>query len=613
MNAGAGLLFKILILFMLILSQTLLSFSDYWLIKWLQDNKNYIENLQLKNFTSKLETINNTESIDFHVLEINIYIYLGLVCAVFFVTLISASLLYEMFASASINLHNNMLRCIIHTPISFMDDNPIGKILNRFSKDVNNMDDMLTFVFYEAIRASGFCIGITVIEALICPYFLIMTFFLLISFYVLWTTHNNVLNSIKYLEGKSRSPVFSHLSVTLYGLTTIRAFNAENKFKSTFNEYQDRHTATWFLYVCLNRWNCLYGQIICYIYLIVTVIVMIVFVNTDDAGIKLGLVINYGIMIFLHFHWIIKQSSETEYQMNSVARILNYSNLKSEAAYNSSTDKQPPTDWPRTGEIEFKNVSLQYSKDKNIVLNNLTFRIYSGEKIGIVGRTGAGKSSIITALFRMTEPTGTIYIDGVETKDIGLRDLRSKISIIPQDPMLFTGPFRRNINLFNEYSEKMLWQVIEEVQLKDVIGKLPGGLDTHVSEGGRNFSVGQRQLICLARAILRDNKILVMDEATSNMDKVTDCCVQKIIREKFKSCTVLTIAHRLHTIIDSDRVLVLESGKLKEFDTPYTLLKNLNGTFYNLVKNTGKNSMKELYRIAKYKYKTTENIVKIKL
>ncbi|XP_023233964.1 multidrug resistance-associated protein 4-like [Centruroides sculpturatus] len=613
MNAGARFPFKILIVFTLILSQTLLSFSDYWLIKWLQDNKNYNENLQFKNFTSELETINNTESVNYHILELNIYIYLGLVCAVFVVTIISASLLYEMFVSASTNLHNNMLRCIIHTPISFLDNNPVGKILNRFSKDVNNMDDMLTFVFYEAIRASGFSIGMIVIEAIICPYLIVITIFLLITFYALWTTHNSVLKSIKYLEGKSRSPVFSHLSASLYGITTIRAFNAESKFISTFNEYQDKHTATWFLYVSLNRWNCLYGQIISYVYLIITIIVVIVFVNTDDVGSKLGLVMNYGLMIFVHFQWIIKQSSETEYQMNSVARILNYSNLKLEAAYESSTDEQPPADWPRTGEIEFKNVSLQYSKYKNIVLNNLTFRIHSGEKIGIVGRTGAGKSSVIAALFRMTEPTGTIIIDGVDVKSIGLRDLRSKLSIIPQDPMLFTGPFRRNIDPFNEYSEDLLWQVIEEVQLKDVIGKLPGGLDTHVSEGGRNFSVGQRQLICLARAILRDNKILVMDEATSNMDKDTDCCVQKVIREKFKHCTVLTIAHRLHTIIDSDRVLVLESGKVKEFDTPYTLLKNVNGIFYNLVNNTEQTLIKELYKIARDKYNSKENTAITKL
>ncbi|XP_023220551.1 multidrug resistance-associated protein 4-like [Centruroides sculpturatus] len=168
--------------------------------------------------------------------------------------------------------------------------------------------------------------------------------------------------------------------------------------------------------------------------------------------------------------------------------------------------------------------------------------------------------------------------------------------------MLFTGPLRRNIDPFNEYSEENLWQAIEEVQLKEVISKLPGGLDTHLSEGGRNFSVGERQLICLARTILRQNKILVMDEATSNIDKSTDSCIQKIIREKFKSCTVLTIAHRLHTIIDSDKVLVLDTGKLQEFDTPYALLTNVNGTFYNLVKNTGITSMNELYKVAKNKY-----------
>ncbi|XP_023241974.1 multidrug resistance-associated protein 4-like [Centruroides sculpturatus] len=293
--------------------------------------------------------------------------------------------------------------------------------------------------------------------------------------------------------------------------------------------------------------------------------------------------------------------------MNSVKRILNYSKLKSEASYESLPNKRPPSDWPQRGKIHFDNLSLQYSEDKNIVLKNLTFRIRSGEKIGIVGRTGAGKSSIIASLFRMTEPTGTITIDGVDTKVIGLSDLRSKISIIPQDPMLFTGPLRRNIDPFNEYSDDQLWQAIEQVQLKEVINKLPGGLDTHLSEGGRNFSVGERQLICLARTILRENKILVMDEATSNIDINTDFRIQKVIRDKFKSCTVLTIAHRLHTVIDSDRVMVIYTGRLQEFDSPYALLKNVNGTFYNLIKNTGVTSMNELYKIAKNRYYLKES------
>ncbi|XP_023214799.1 multidrug resistance-associated protein 4-like [Centruroides sculpturatus] len=429
----------------------------------------------------------------------------------------------------------------------------------------------------------------------------------------MWSIHSRVLNSIKVIEGKSRSPVFSHLSVSLYGLTTIRAFNAKNKFISTFNEYQDKHTATWIIYISLNRCLAVYGNIVCYINLLITVIIFSVSIHPDDAGSQIGLVMSYTLLFVFLFQNAIRFTSEVDFQMNSVKRILKYSKLKSEASYESSSDKKPPANWPQKGEIYFDNVSLQYSKDKNIVLKNLTFRIHSGEKIGIVGRTGAGKSSIIASLFRMTEPTGTITIDGINTKDIGLRDLRSKISIIPQDPMLFTGPLRRNIDPFNEYSDEILWQAIEEVQLKEVISTLPGGLDTHLTEGGRNFSVGERQLICLARTILRQNEILVMDEATSNIDKKTDSCIQKIIREKFKSCTVLTIAHRLHTIIDSDRVLVLDNGKLQEFDRPYKLLKNVNGTFYNLVKNSGVTSMNELFKIAENKYYIQECMERTRL
>ncbi|XP_023212679.1 multidrug resistance-associated protein 4-like [Centruroides sculpturatus] len=527
--------------------------------------------------------------------------------------MLSELLLFRMFTTASFKLHNDMLRCIIRTPISFLDNNPVGKILNRFSKDVNNMDDTLPSIYYQLIRGYRLYVGMFLIQAIICPYLLILICVLSILFYFLWTVHNRVLQSIKYLEGKYRSPVFSHLSVSLYGITTIRAFNAESKFISTFNKYQDRHNAIWFIFLALNRWISTYGHIVCFINIIITVLVFIVSINTDDAGSKLGLVMNYGLMIFCYFQLLIKQTSEMEFQMNSVTRIMNYSKLKSEASYETSSDKKPPSDWPQKGEIQFDNVCLQYAKDKNTVLKNLTFCIHSGEKIGIVGRTGVGKSSLIAALFRMSEPTGTITIDGIDTKDIGLQDLRSKISIIPQDPMLFTGPLRKNIDPFDEYSEETLWQAIEEVQLKEVIGKLPGGLDTHLTEGGKNFSVGQRQLICLARTILRQNKILVMDEATSNIDKSTDFCLQKILREKFKSCTVLTIAHRLHTIIDSDRVLVLDKGKVQEFDSPYELLKNVNGTFYNLVKNTGVTSMNELCKIAKHKYYVKQNIVKTKL
>ncbi|XP_023228994.1 multidrug resistance-associated protein 4-like [Centruroides sculpturatus] len=594
-NAGAGFFFKMTMIFMLVVSQVVLQGSDFWLSKWIKDETDYYENLTRNFNDSKAEYILESR-------QINVYVYCALILASFVFTVISVSLFYEMSIAASINLHKNMFRCIIRVPISFLDTNPIGKILNRFSKDIMSVDEMLSFVFQDVTRKAANLLSMIVVQAIISPYLLIFSSVISVIFYFIWTIHNRVLKSLKQLEGKSRSPVFSHLSASLYGVTTIRAFEVENNFKNAFNNYQDKHTATWFLYVALNGWIAVWGYLICFFNLVIIVVILNVVMTSDNSGSMVGLALTYAILIIMSYPWLIRQASELDYQMNSVSRILNYSKLKSEAAYESPPDKQLPAEWPDKGEIDFDDVSLQYSKDKNTVLNNITFHVNPGEKIGIVGRTGAGKSSLTASLFRMTEPTGKITIDGIVTKDIGLRDLRRKISIIPQDPVLFNGPLRRNIDPFNEYSEEMLWQVMEDVQLKEVIDKLPGGLDTNLTEGGRNFSVGQKQLICLSRAILRQNKILVMDEATSNIDNLTDSLIQKIIREKFLTCTVLTIAHRLNTVIESDRIMVLDTGRIQEFDHPYALLKNTNGAFYNLVKNTGEMGMKELCRIAKDSY-----------
>lgn len=295
--------------------------------------------------------------------------------------------------------------------------------------------------------------------------------------------------------------------------------------------------------------------------------------------------------------WGVRQSAEVENQMTSVERILEYSKLESEAELESVT--KPAIDWPKEGRIELKSVYLTYENSPKPTLIDLNCVIKGGEKVGIVGRTGAGKSSILTALFRMHEIEGNIIIDGIDCKSIGLHDLRKKMSIIPQDPIAFIGSLRKNLDPFDEHSEEKIWNVLEEVQLKDAVNEMPGKLEYQLSESGGNLSVGQRQLICLARAILRRNRILVLDEATANVDHKTDSLIQRTIRENFADCTVLTIAHRLNTIIDSDRVLVLDAGRIVEFDRPYILLRNNSGMFYKLVKQTGIAMASELFRSAK--------------
>lgn len=299
------------------------------------------------------------------------------------------------------------------------------------------------------------------------------------------------------------------------------------------------------------------------------------------------------------FQWGMRQSTELENQMTSVERVLEYTSVDHERELESPPDKRPPKSWPEHGEVKFHNLYLKYTLTEPPVLKNLNFLIKPKEKVGIVGRTGAGKSSLISALFQLTETEGEILIDGRDTKAMGLHELRSKISIIPQEPVLFSGTMRKNLDPFDEYDDMQLWKALEDVELKEAVQDLTAGLNSKMSEGGSNFSVGQRQLVCLARAIIRNNRILVLDEATANVDPQTDALIQTTIRKKFADCTVLTIAHRLHTVMDSDKVLVMDAGTMVEFDHPHMLLQNTEGVLYGMVLKTGKTMADALCTVAK--------------
>lgn len=363
----------------------------------------------------------------------------------------------------------------------------------------------------------------------------------------------------------------------------------------------DFHTGATFMFYSATAAFAFALDTICNVYLAVATMSFFFF-SDGSSGANAGLTITQSLAIAIYLHWGMRQSAEMSNQMTSTERLVDYTKLQPEE------DKKEnkvalSKEWPVHGRIEMEHVYLKYEHEDNYVLRDVNLTINPGEKIGIVGRTGAGKSSLITALFRFVKLEGSITIDGVDTSQLTLETLRSHISIIPQEPVLFSGTLRRNLDPFERFADFDLWRALDEVEMKENVSEIEGfGLGTKVMDGGSNFSVGQRQLICLARAILRNNKILVLDEATANVDPHTDALIQSTIRHKFSECTVLTIAHRLNTIMDSDRVLVMDSGTPVEFDHPFVLLNKKNGFFYSLVEETGQSMTLQLTEMAKHNY-----------
>ncbi|KAK3795778.1 hypothetical protein RRG08_031859 [Elysia crispata] len=597
-KAGASIcLFVTLVLFLL-LAQVFYVVSDWWLARWatkIEDRLNGLQDLSDYNIT----TAGSVVSTSYTVIEevdnyFNLYVYAALILGLLASSFTRAFMFFKLAVTAGENLHNMMFARILRTTMAFFDTNPVGRVLNRFSKDVGQIDDRLPWTMFEVIQASLLSIGIVLMTAVLNPWIFISEIPLLVLFFMLRRYYVQTSRSVKRLEGTTRSPVFSHLSATLQGLHTIRAMHMEQKLTAEFHAHQDLHTEAWFLFITTSRW---FGVRIDWLSILFTASVVYCSVLAADAMDPgfVGLSVVYTLNLMGRFQWAVRQSVELENQMISVERVLQYTRLPKEADLESKPDHKPPDTWPSSGSLQAKSVSLKYSPSAPFVLRDVSFDIHGGEKIGIVGRTGAGKSSLITTLFRLAEPEGELTIDGVSIHSLGLHDLRNAISIIPQDPVLFTGSVRRNLDPFDEYSDSQLWRALEEVQLKDAITSNPENLYMEVTEGGSNFSAGQRQLMCLARAVLGNTRILMIDEATANVDPITDELIQQTIRNKFKVCTVLTIAHRLHTVIDSDRIMVLDAGKIVEMDTPANLLSlGQTGVFYAMVEQLGKTQLDHL-------------------
>ncbi|XP_024299664.1 ATP-binding cassette sub-family C member 4 [Oncorhynchus tshawytscha] len=592
LKAGANILVLIGVVLLQFLAQAAYILQDWWLAYWAGEQ----EKLNVNGTVTVQNGVNVTEELS---LDFYLGIYAGLTGATLIFGFARSLLMFNVLVKAAQSLHNRMFNSILRTPVRFFDINPIGRVLNRFSKDIGQLDAALPWTFVDFIQIFLQIIGVIAVAASVIPWILIPLVPLVIVFLFLRRYFLQTSRDVKRLESTTRSPVFSHLSSSLQGLWTIRAFRAEERFQNTFDTYQDLHSESWFLFLVTSRWFAVRLDGMCAVFVTITAFGCLLLRDQVEAG-SVGLALSYAVTLMGMFQWGVRQSAEVENMMTSVERVVEYTELESEAPW--ETQKRPPPEWPSQGLITFDRVSFSYSSDGPVVLKDMKAMFRPKEKVGIVGRTGAGKSSLVSALFRLAEPEGRIYIDGVLTSEIGLHDLRQKMSIIPQDPVLFTGTMRKNLDPFSQHTDEDLWNALQEVQLKSVVEELPNKMETVLAESGSNFSVGQRQLVCLARAVLRKNRILIIDEATANVDPRTDELIQKTIREKFRECTVLTIAHRLNTIIDSDRILVLDAGQIHAYDEPHTLLQNHDGIFFKMVQQAGRQEAVALLQSAKQAY-----------
>ncbi|KAI8125136.1 Multidrug resistance-associated protein 1 [Lucilia cuprina] len=490
---------------------------------------------------------------------------------------------YGTFEAAK-RIHNDFLYIIMRGSVChFFDITPIGRLLNHFSGDMEiidgelpaTLDSFLTFIFMVLATIVVISMTTPIFMAVIVP--IAFLYYFAQRFYVATS------RQLMRLESVSRSPIYSHFGETVTGVSTIRAYSVQDRFIDESDTKVDKNQVCKYPSLIANRWLAIRLEMVGNL-IILFASLFAVLGGQKNAGL-VGLSVSYALQVTQTLNWLVRMSSDIETNIVAVERIKEYGETKQEAPWELE-NSNVPKNWPLEGEVVFENFKVRYREGLDLVLRGISFKIAGGEKVGIVGRTGAGKSSLTLSLFRIIEAAGgRILIDGIDIATMGLHMLRSRLTIIPQDPVLFSGSLRINLDPFEVKSDAEIWKALELSHLKAFVKSLPAGLNHEISEGGDNLSVGQRQLVCLARALLRKTKVLVLDEATAAVDLETDDLIQKTIRSEFKECTVLTIAHRLNTILDSDKVIVLDKGEISEFDSPENLLNNSQSAFYSMAKD----------------------------
>lgn len=587
---GASITTLIMLVFLLFFSQTVNVLADFWLARW---------------------SIATDQSPSYWPIVLGV---LGLATLIF--SIVRAIVFFAICFYSSSNSFHQMLKSVFSSPMVFFQSNPHGRIMNRFSKDINLMDETLPQISFDLVQCTVLTLAVFVVAAIIVPYTLILSPFLVYGFFKLRSFYMETTRQVKRIEAITRSPVYTAIPATLEGLSVIRAFKADQRFQNEFYAFQDENTRMFFAFMSAGRW--LGMRLDGFVAFLISLIIFVVLPCRDYLGLNpalIGLLITYLIQMTGTLQWAVRQSSEVENLMVSTERVLEYTDLPSEGGpLNDSKQIDIPSDWPSKGKVELSNMTLAYPDFQNPgtfgdpVLKGLNVLFEPGKKVGIVGRTGAGKSSMLQALFRLVEPkpSGSILIDSVDTSALSLSTLRSRISIIPQEPFCFKGTLRFNLDPFEKFPDQSLWNVLEAVELKSTVEGIAEKLEADVAENGSNWSVGERQLICLARAILRNSKLLVMDEPTSSIDLKTDQLIQKSIRSLFSDATILTIAHRLNSVIDYDMILVLDAGQVVEYGSPSELidkpLSDANSWFSRMVEEMGPAARKGLRELIEKKF-----------
>ncbi|KAJ1831821.1 Transporter of the ATP-binding cassette (ABC) [Coemansia sp. RSA 2711] len=553
---------------------------------------------------------------------IGVYVLIALVS----VLIILGRSLLQFWSSlkASKVLHERLLHTVLRAPVRFFDTTPVGRLINRFSKDMETIDQSLSSslaIFVTELTAS---LAILVVISVITPTFTLGAIIIAIVYWIIGVLYLSASREIKRFESVTKSPIYTQFGETLNGVSTIRAYGQEARFKRVNYGKIDDNIRPFIYMWGANRWLSIRVDLAGAFVSFMAGLLALTATGRMDAGLA-GMSLSYALNFTEHILWVVRFYSVNEMNLNSVERVVEYLDVEPEAPV-AIADRTPPPEWPAEGGIHVEDLVLRYADSLPPVIRGISFEVRPREKVGIVGRTGAGKSTLTLALLRIMEASaGRIVVDGIDISQIGVGDLRSRLTIIPQDPVLFTGTIRTNLDPFNRHGDDELWLALRRAHLlgdsadnavqssastisdyglaettcadgssshrvsgKPVgLGRTITGLEMTVAENGSNFSQGQRQLIALARALVKRTQVILLDEATASVDAVTDSKIQRTIRTEFSGATLLCIAHRLRTIVDYDRVLVLDQGQVVEYDTPYSLLCKPDGLFRHMCLKSG--------------------------